>query len=84
MATRTATAPALVYEVGPYTVELWNYTGTFVAGTDSLAAVTPQRIKKIVAVRGNFTGYSASGNTYTFTFDASTSKPSVEFLGYGR
>ena len=84
MAARTASAPALVYEVGPYTIELWNYTSTYVAGTDTLTAITPQRIKKIVTIRGNFTGYTSSGNAYTLTFDASTSKPWVEFIGYGR
>lgn len=62
--------------------ELWNYTSSFTAGTDTVNAITPKRIRRVVFVEGNFGAYSVSGYAYTFTFGSNVSKPWVKFYGY--
>lgn len=84
MAARTATGPSLFYETGPYIQEEWVYTGTFVAGTDTLNAIRPVRVKRVLAVKGNFATYTVSSGAYTFTFDSATDKPCITFIGHGR
>lgn len=83
MASRTATQK-LFTERSPFLDEEWSVTGTYVAGTDTLAAITPNKIKKVISVTGNFDDYSVSGGAYTFTFSATVAKPSVRFTGFGR
>ena len=83
MAARTA-SQVVFYETGPFLQEEWNVTGTYVAGTDTLNAITPQKIKIVKAVKGNFATWTVSSGAYSFTFAASVSKPVVTFVGYGR
>lgn len=83
MAARTAEQKCF-FEGGPFLQEVWAVTGTYVAGTDTLNAVTPQKIKIVKAVVGNFAAYTVSGLAHTFTFDSSVGKPNITFIGYGR
>ena len=83
MAARTATQK-LFAERSPFLDEEWSVTGTYTAGTDTLSAITPNKVKKVIAVVGNFDDYSVSSGAYTFTFSDTVAKPWVRFTGYGR
>ena len=83
MAARTAELKCF-YEAGPFLFEVWAVTGTYVAGTDTLNAIVPQRIKTIKAVTGNFATWTATGNSYAWTFDSTVGKPNITFIGLGR
>lgn len=83
MAARTAELKCF-YETGPFLQEVWAVTGTYVAGTDTLNAVLPQRIKIVKAVVGNFATYTATGLSHAFTFDSTVGKPNITFVGHGR
>lgn len=70
---------------GRFVTEVWDYTGTFTAGTDTVAAVVPSKgNRNVKSVRGNFDNYTVSNGAYTFTFSATVAKPWVSFTSYGR
>ncbi len=82
-------ARTLVYKYhcieGRFVTEVWDYTGTFTAGTDTVNAVTPSKgNRNVVSVRGNFDSYTVASGAYTFTFSATIAKPWVSFTSYGR
>jgi len=83
MAARTA-EQKVFFESGPFLHEVWAVTGTYVAGTDTLNAVRPNKLRIVKAVNGNFDSYTVSSGAYTFAFASGIDKPWVEFIGFGR
>ena len=83
MAARTA-SQTFFASSGRFIYEEWTYTGTYVAGTDTLNAIYPNKAKIVLSIIGNFDSYTVASGVYTFTFSATVSKPWVRFTGYGR